>query len=114
MLNEFKKAVWVGALLFTALAAVAPSLGAEDAPARRKLITRIAPIYPPIALAARLSGAVKLLAIVTPEGSVKSIRTIGGNPVFVPTAEQAVKRWKYETAKTDTTELVVVTFSPLE
>ena len=114
MLNAFKKAVWIGALLFTAVAAVASPAGAENAPPPRKLISKVAPLYPPIALAARLSGAVKLVVVVTAQGRVKSVRTIGGSPLFVPTAEEAVRRWKYEPAKTDTTESVVLTFTPVE
>ena len=110
---KFEKAVWVGALLFTLIAAVAPRLDAQSAPSRQ-LLVKAAPIYPPIALVARLSGTVKLTAVVTPEGKVKSVHTIGGSPLFVPAAEQAVRRWKYEAAKLETTESVVVTFSPVE
>jgi TonB family protein len=113
MLNARRQAVCAAALLLAVLAKVAPSLGAQDAPSR-KLVTRVAPIYPPVALRARLSGAVKLVAVVSPQGLVKSVRTIGGSPLFVPAAEEAVRRWKYEAAKTDTTESVVLTFTPVQ
>lgn len=110
MLNECRKAVWVGALL---CALAAPPLGAQSAEPR-KLITRTAPIYPRIALTARLSGTVKLRAVVTPAGVVKTIQAIGGSPLFVPAAEQAVRSWKYEASKTETIELVALIFSPAE
>ena len=110
MLKEFTKAVWVGALLFGACIAIAPSLGADE-PSTRKVITKVAPIYPALAQTARLSGAVKLLAIVTPEGSVKSVRTLGGSPMFVPAAEQAVKQWKYEASTKETIEPVSLAFA---
>lgn len=111
MLNEFKKAVWVGALLFGAGIAIAPSLGAEEPAATRKVLTRVAPVYPALAQTARLSGAVKLLAIVTPEGNVKGVRTLGGSPMFVPAAEQAVKQWKYAASTKETIEPVALAFS---
>ena len=109
MLNECRKAVWVGALL---CALAAPPLGAQSE-APRKVITRTTPIYPRIATM-RLSGTVKLRAVVTPAGSVKTVQTIGGSPLFVPAAEQAVRSWKYEASKTETTEQVILIFSRAE
>ena len=110
MSNEMKKVVWVGAVLSVCLA-VAPSPRAEDQASTRKVITKVAPIYPPLAQTARMSGAVKLIAVVTPEGSVKSVRTLGGSPMFVPAAEQAVRQWKYEVAKKETNEPVALSFA---
>jgi TonB family protein len=112
MLNELKKAVWVGALLFTACVGAGAPLHAEEQ--ARKIITRVAPTYPALARSARLSGAVKLLAVVTPEGTVKSVRTLGGSPIFVPAAEDAVKQWRYEASKKETIEPVALTFSSAE
>ena len=109
MVNAFRKVVWAGALVSVCLGG--PSLGAEDRPTTRKVIIKVAPIYPPLAQTARLSGAVKLLAVVTPDGSVKSVRALGGSPMFVPAAEHAVKQWKFEVAKNETTEPVAVSFS---
>lgn len=111
---EFKKAVWVGAVVFAAILAVAPSVDAEGQAETRKVVSKVAPVYPPLALAARLSGAVKLLAIVTREGTVRSVRTLGGSPMFVPSAEQAVKQWKYEASTKETLEPVALKFVSAE
>ena len=110
MLNECRKAVWVGALL---CALAAPPLSAQSE-APRKVITRTTPIYPRIALTMQVSGTVKLRAVVTPAGTVKAVQTIGGSPLFVPAAEQAVRSWKYEASKTETTEQVILIFSRAE
>jgi outer membrane biosynthesis protein TonB len=33
---------------------------------------------------------------VSPEGSVKQVKEVGGNPVLLGAVVQAVKQWKYE------------------
>ena len=78
--------------------------------AGRKVIKRVAPAYGQIARQARLTGTVRLTVVVSPEGSVKSVRTLGGNPVLAEAAEEAVKHWKFETAKKETSEAVVIKF----
>ena len=113
MLNELKKVIWTATVLLTACLAVGAPLRAEEA-TTRKVVSRVAPAYPALAKSARLSGAVKLLAVVTPEGTVKSVRTLGGSPMFVPAAEQAVKQWRYEASTKETVEPVALAFSSAE
>jgi TonB family protein len=71
----------------------------------------VAPDYPELARRMQIHGVVKLEAIVRPNGSVKSTRVLGGNPVLVDAAVAAVGKWKFEPAQTETTELVQVAFS---
>lgn len=59
-----------------------------------------------------LEGAVKIEAIVRPNGDVKSTRVIGGNPVLVQAASDAISRWKFETGANETREIVQLTFVP--
>src|SRR4029078_7598183 len=77
-----------------------------------KVLTRVLPIYPPIARSMNLSGSVKLEIVVAPTGSVKSIQVIGGSPVFSQAAEGAVRAWKWEKAEHETTERLEVEFKP--
>jgi TonB family protein len=87
---------------------------AQDEPSAnaRKLIVRVAPIYPAVARTMRLRGTVKLEVLVQPNGSVKSAEVKGGNPVLAQSAQNAVRSWKWETADHQTTEQVECNFSP--
>ena len=111
MLIDFKKAVWCGALLCGMVVAFMPVLGAaEQADAPRKITRKVLPVYPELARQWHLAATVKLVATVTPEGAVKSVRTLGGHPVFVNAAERAVLQWKYEPSKKETAEAVSLAF----
>ena len=41
---------------------------------------------------------------------MKSTRVLGGNPVLVDAAIDAVGKWKFETAQNETTEVLQVAF----
>lgn len=60
-----------------------------------KLIKRVMPIYPPLAKAARISGTVRLLGVISREGTVKSLRAESGHPLLVAAALDAVRQWLY-------------------
>jgi len=110
MVNEPKKIVWAGLLALGLGALAAAPAGAQEAEAPRKVTKRVTPVYPLLAQQGRLTGTVKLNLVVSPDGSVKSLRTVGGNPVLVTAAESAVKQWKYEPSKKETSETVAVKF----
>lgn len=50
--------------------------------------------------------------MVRANGSVKSTKALGGNPVLVESATDAVRKWKFEAASADTTEVLQLTFEP--
>ena len=110
MLNHVRNAtVWLTLAAFGAGAVFATPVTAEET-ALRKITKKVMPVMSLVARKARLSGTVKMLALVSPDGSVKSVHTLGGNPLFVPLAEEAVKQWKFEVAPKQTTEPVSLTF----
>jgi TonB family protein len=112
MLNHVRNtAVWLSLAAFGAgAAAVLPTpVAAEETPLR-KITKKVMPIYSLIAKKARLTGTVKMLALVSPNGTVKSVQILGGNPLFVAAAEDAVKQWKFEVAPKETTEPVALKF----
>jgi len=76
----------------------------------RKVASRVAPTYPELAKRMHIKGIVKVEAIVRPNGSVKSTRVLGGNPVLVDAAIDAVSKWKFEPGQSETTEVVQLTF----
>jgi len=61
-----------------------------------RIIKVSAPVYPPIASKARVSGTVVMEAILTEDGTVDKIRVISGHPLLVEAAMECLKHWKYE------------------
>ena len=61
-----------------------------------KLIRKPAPVYPPEAKAAGISGRVVLNVVVGKDGAVKDVALVSGHPLLVPPAEDAVKQWVYK------------------
>lgn len=78
----------------------------------RKVVTRVAPTWPELARRMHLQGVVRLEVVVRPNGTVKSTRVVGGSPVLVEAAKDAVNKWKFEAAAEETTEAVQVSFVP--
>ncbi len=78
--------------------------------ADRKVKQQVAPQYPPLARQFNASGVVKLSIEVTPSGEVRNVKPLGGSPLLIPAAEDAVRKWKYEAAKDTTTEIVEFKF----
>jgi TonB family protein len=78
----------------------------------RKVKTKVSPSYPEIARKLGLSGTVKLEVVVAPNGNVKDTKVIGGHPILVSAAVDAVKKWKFETASGESTGTVEFRFDP--
>jgi TonB family protein len=76
----------------------------------RKVISRIAPVYPDVAKRMHLGGIVKLQVVVRTNGTVKSVMVLGGSPSLIGSATFAVQKWKFEPASQETTELIQVSF----
>jgi protein TonB len=76
----------------------------------RAVTSRVAPAYPELAKKMHIHGIVKVEAGVRPNGTVKSTRILGGNPVLIEAASDAVKQWKFAPAPSETTEVVQITF----
>jgi protein TonB len=59
------------------------------------LIYRPEPVYPPLARQARISGTVRLSAIINTEGRISQLRVLSGHPLLINAAMDAVRRWVY-------------------
>lgn len=59
------------------------------------LIYRVDPVYPKIALEARLAGTVRLHAIIGTDGDVRRLEVISGPPLLAKAALDAVRLWRY-------------------
>jgi periplasmic protein TonB len=62
---------------------------------RGKLVTMIKPPYPSIARQARVSGTVKLLAIIGKDGRVRELSILEGHAMLRQAAYDAVRQWVY-------------------
>lgn len=101
-------------LLATVLFAVHPARAQEPdtAESSRKIVTRVMPVYPDMARQFNVKGSVKLSAIVSGDGTVKSLSVKGGHPLLVDAAETAIRKWRYAPASHETTESIEVNFNP--
>ena len=78
----------------------------------RAVIRKVVPSYPETAKRINLAGTVKLLATVAPNGTVKSIQPLGGSPILLQAAQDAVYRWQFAPASSETKESIELRFSP--
>lgn len=107
----FWSEVWIVFLTLVILIVTCSSAFAENT-SERKLKNRVAPAYPEIARKMNLAGTVKLEIVVTPNGAVKETKVIGGHPILVPAAVDAVKKWRFEPAPVESTGTVEIKFDP--
>ena len=63
---------------------------------KANLINAPKPVYPPLAKQARISGVVKLNAIISKEGVIEQLNVVSGHPLLIPAALEAVKQWRYK------------------
>jgi len=111
MLNHVRNAaVWLSLAAFGAGAVLPVPVAAEETAVVRKVTKKVMPVLSKIAKQSRITGTVKLVAVVSPEGTVTSVRIVGGNALFVASAEEAVKQWKFEVAKEETAEALAIKF----
>jgi protein TonB len=93
--------------LASSLSVSAFAFAGEDG---RKVKTKVTPIYPEMAKRMNISGAVRLEIVVGQNGSVKSVKALGGHPLLVDAAMNAVKQWKYESGD-ESTQVVEIRFT---
>jgi protein TonB len=60
-----------------------------------KLLKRVVPIYPPLARQARVSGTVQLIGVIAKDGTIQQLQVVGGHPLLVKAAVDAVRQWIY-------------------
>ena len=78
----------------------------------RKVVDRVMAQYPAMARTLRLSGSVRVEVVVSPNGTVRSLQVKGGHPLLAAAAADAVRRWKWVPAKSETKQAVTVNFDP--
>jgi len=97
--------------LFLVVAPTASIAGGNETSDARKVKTRINPAYPDLARRMNITGSVNLVVTVAADGTVKECHPIGGHPILVEAATDAVKRWRYEPGAHDSTVSLMFKFS---
>lgn len=69
-------------------------VGGEIRPPRK--VQHVAPVYPPIAAQARITGTVVLEATISMSGVVTDVRVLRSVPLLDAAAVAAVQQWRYE------------------
>jgi len=59
------------------------------------LVNKVQPLYPPLARQTRISGTVRLHAIISKTGTIQELSVISGHPLLVRAALDAVQQWRY-------------------
>lgn len=81
---------------------------------KRKVKTRVAPLYPELARRMNVAGKVKIEVVISADGHVKTTRVVGGHPLLVQPCQDAVKEWKFAPAAEETTQVVEFEFRAAE
>ena len=102
-------ALWA---FFLSPGAIVPGHAFAQAEVVRKVKTRVSPSYPDLARRLSIRGTVKVVVVVAANGNTKDARVVGGNPVLVNAALDAVKKWKFEPAADDSTLTLEFDFQP--
>ena len=60
------------------------------------LLHQVRPVYPAMARAARITGTVRMKAVIGTDGTIKNLTAISGHPMLVDAAMNAVRQWIYK------------------
>jgi protein TonB len=60
-----------------------------------RLLRKVEPKYPPLAIAARIQGPVVLEAVISKAGTMENLRLVSGHPMLAGAAIDAVRQWRY-------------------
>jgi len=102
-------------ILTLAVTVAALQMGAQQAQSEdiiRRAKTKVQPEYPALAKKMNIAGTVKIEVVVSPNGSVKDARVVGGHPVLAAAALDAAKKWRFEPASGEASGIIDFKFEP--
>jgi protein TonB len=73
------------------------------------LITKVPPVYPPLAKAAHVEGTVRFEVTIGREGAVQNMQLLSGPPLLVQAALEGVQQWVYKPTLLNGNPVPVVT-----
>ena len=103
-----------GYLLIAAFVFCPPfSIGQPSEPdGSRKVLSRVMPVYPELARRTNVTGTVKLEAAIAPDGKVAATEVVGGNPILIQAAVEAIRKWRFEASAQQTKQRIEMKFNP--
>jgi len=104
----------IGSSIFVALLAlffIVPNHSCFAQATSRKVKNRVEPVYPELAKRNNITGSARVELLVTPDGRVKDVKVLGGNPVLVQAVMAAVVKWKYEPAAEESSVVIKFDFN---
>jgi protein TonB len=111
VVNHNRAAIVKVVLLATFVCAIfAVAQVQETSSTDRRLITRVEPDYPETLKRLYIGGVVRVEVEVEPNGTIKSTKLLGGNPILGQSTMKALKKWKYAPAGSAETLTVKVEF----
>ena len=109
---------WMGlALLLEGSVVLSSNASAQGSAAdgsKRKVVSKVDPVYPPIAKQIHLVGRVKIEVTIAADGHVVDTHVIGGSPLLVNASQDALKKWRFEPGPRETTESYEFAFGESE
>lgn len=72
-----------------------PSVRVTGNVGQASLMYQVAPVYPPLAKSAHVSGTVLLHCIIGTDGTVQDLHYVSGPPLLMKSAMDAVRQWRY-------------------
>src|ERR1700722_565006 len=73
------------------------------------LIKKVDPVYPPLAVQARISGQVRFVVTIGKDGSLLNVQLVSGHPLLVAAARDAVKEYVYKPTLLNGSPVEVIT-----
>jgi TonB family protein len=72
----------------------------------RRAKSKVQPLYPDLARKMKLAGTVKVQVVVSPNGTVKDAKVVGGHPLLASAALDAARKWRFNPSPTESTGVV--------
>src|SRR6185437_6268964 len=110
----FRVGVFCLLVLPSAMALPGTADATHPSDGKRQLVNKVIPEYPELAKQFNMKGAVRLALVIKPDGHVKKVDVLGGNPLLARAAVEAVMKWRYSPADTESTVVVKLDFDPSE
>lgn len=78
----------------------------------RKVLKKVPVTYPAILKSKGIGGVVRLKVFVKPDGAVRDVDVLGGNPILAESAQKSVLQWKFAPGNSETMLELSVVFDP--
>lgn len=111
MKNNFGTFRGIAAMVALVVAS-ASWIAAQEITTSRKVVKTIAAQYPSVLKRRGIGGTVKLRVMVNPNGTVKDVQVLGGNPILADCAMKAVKQWVFVSSEKEENIEISVGFDP--